>query len=163
MYWGQGGGAEGSSPWVQLFLFSPDAFAMALKCSGRLSEKYLHRQHCLLSLVILTIQLLFDVLKNFVAYGLNSISKYHRALSCAGSLPSCERPENMLWVYVVTGATQFTAPPFFRKRFVIAGSPTGCARLPIKWRPNSTRKSLPPLVTMSWVEPPNPIFDVWPL
>ena len=63
MYWGQGGGAEGSCPCVQLFLVSPDAFAIALKCSDRLSEKYLHRQHCLVSLVILTIQLLFDVWK----------------------------------------------------------------------------------------------------
>jgi hypothetical protein len=60
---------------VQLFLYSPDAFAMALKCSGRLSEKYLHRQHCLVSLVISTIQLLFDVLKNFVSHGVFTISK----------------------------------------------------------------------------------------
>jgi hypothetical protein len=50
---GQGGGAERSCLCVQDFLVSPDAFAMAFKCSGRLSEKYLHRQHCLLNLVIL--------------------------------------------------------------------------------------------------------------
>ncbi len=47
---------------MQLFRVSPDAFAMALKCSGRLSEKYLQRQHCLLSLVILTTLLLFNKL-----------------------------------------------------------------------------------------------------
>lgn len=46
---------------------------------------------------------------------------------------------------MATGATQFTALPFFRRRFVMAGSSMDCARLPIKWRPNSTRKSLPPL------------------
>jgi hypothetical protein len=50
---GQGGGAERSCPCVQDFLISPDAVAMALKWSGRLSEKYLHRQHCLVNLVIL--------------------------------------------------------------------------------------------------------------
>jgi hypothetical protein len=50
---------------VQLFRVSPDAFAMALKCSGRLSEKYLQRQHCLVSLVImLPMLLLFDKLGN---------------------------------------------------------------------------------------------------
>lgn len=60
---------------MQFFFVSPDAFAMALKCSGRLSEKYLHRQHCLLSLVILTIQLLFNVLRNFLAYLSITLSK----------------------------------------------------------------------------------------
>jgi len=50
---GQGGGAERSCLCVQDFLISPDALAMAFKWSGRLSEKYLHRQHCLLNLVIL--------------------------------------------------------------------------------------------------------------
>ena len=43
---------------MQIFSIRPDTHTIALQCSGKLSEKYLHRQHCLLTLWFFVIKFL---------------------------------------------------------------------------------------------------------